>query len=177
VFHELKGLETRSKQLGQPFPLVMFHDVGWPYGRRDMYYNPDNIPFAHRQQFQRRGMKPGQSALLPRGGWNVNVNNALAEGTPRNGVMTAIEDYFKETSLPLHFHYVPGIQGFGVLYTRDLRQQNAALGQFLQSLELAPHMRDHVERLERARVDLMMAYNEQRRMVLQLQQQLQGKTP
>ena len=28
----------------RPLPLLVLHDVGWPYGRRDLYYDPDDIP-------------------------------------------------------------------------------------------------------------------------------------
>ena len=30
----------RSRQAGVPLPLCFLHDVGWPYGRRDLYYAP-----------------------------------------------------------------------------------------------------------------------------------------
>ena len=48
VYNELKIIERNFKE--QDFPLIFLHDVGWPYARRDLYYNPNNIPpqFRHR---------------------------------------------------------------------------------------------------------------------------------
>ena len=34
---------------GGPLPLLLFHDVGWPHGRRDVYFEPDKVPSEHRQ--------------------------------------------------------------------------------------------------------------------------------
>ena len=41
VYNELKIIE---KNCYKKFPLIFLHDVSWPYGRRDLYYDPDNIP-------------------------------------------------------------------------------------------------------------------------------------
>ena len=38
VFNELKLIEKLSDKQSQPFPLILLHDIGWPYGRRDLYY-------------------------------------------------------------------------------------------------------------------------------------------
>ena len=36
VFHELEALARSAGDEPERFPLVMLHDVGWPYGRRDL---------------------------------------------------------------------------------------------------------------------------------------------
>jgi hypothetical protein len=36
--------------------MVFFHDVGWPYERRDMYYQPDTIPVDFLQKYERKGI-------------------------------------------------------------------------------------------------------------------------
>lgn len=156
VYNELKLIEKRCAEKSHPFPMVLFHDVGWPYGRRDLYYNPATIPPEFRQPYARKGMRPGTSELLEQGGFNTNLNNAIHEGGPRNGVLTAVEDFFKETSLPMELIAVPGFHGLGILCPKQLTAANAALGQFLKSLELPPIMQRYLGLLEGSRVVLFM---------------------
>ena len=42
VYEELKTISSRS--LLRPGGIIFFHDVEWPWGRRDMYYQPELIP-------------------------------------------------------------------------------------------------------------------------------------
>ena len=44
VYHECRLLAEVSASAGALLPVMVFHDVCWPYGRRDLYYNPDDIP-------------------------------------------------------------------------------------------------------------------------------------
>ena len=44
VFHELRLLAETARQADVPLPVLVLHDVGWPYGRRDLYYAPERIP-------------------------------------------------------------------------------------------------------------------------------------
>ena len=44
VYHELKMLEAGARRSGALLPVLIMHDVGWPYGRRDLYYDPDGCP-------------------------------------------------------------------------------------------------------------------------------------
>ena len=44
IFNELQLIEKHCKT----FPLVLLNDTGWPYARRDLYYNPDTIPSEFR---------------------------------------------------------------------------------------------------------------------------------
>ena len=61
VYHELRMLADTARRAGAPLPVLVLHDVGWPYGRRDLYYEPDRIPEEFRQPYARAGMRPGQS--------------------------------------------------------------------------------------------------------------------
>src|ERR687894_1538058 len=63
VLSELKLIEKRCKELSQPFPLVLMHDIGWPYGRRGLYYKPETIPDAYRRPFSKEGMHPESAEL------------------------------------------------------------------------------------------------------------------
>lgn len=44
VFHELRMLAETARASLAPLPVLILHDVGWPYGRRDLYYAPERIP-------------------------------------------------------------------------------------------------------------------------------------
>ncbi|MCD6024320.1 MAG: hypothetical protein K0Q91_1236 [Fibrobacteria bacterium] len=94
VYNELRLIRERG--LLKPGGVIFLHDVGWPYGRRDMYYEPERVPPAHRQPYARKGIVPGRS-MLDAAGANAQHDNALTEGGPRNGVLTAIEDFVRES--------------------------------------------------------------------------------
>ena len=44
VYHELRFLREAAEAAGRPLPLLVMHDVCWPYGRRDLYYEPEPHP-------------------------------------------------------------------------------------------------------------------------------------
>ncbi|MBA4494332.1 class I SAM-dependent methyltransferase [Paenactinomyces guangxiensis] len=114
VYHELKIIENKAKQTGK-FPIVFLHDTEWPYGRRDMYYLPDTIPAHYRKPYSTKGIKAGQSQLADQGGTNQGLNNATYEGGEKNGVLTAIEDFLRETYFPIRFYRVKTNNGLGIL--------------------------------------------------------------
>jgi len=152
VFHELKLLEERALKQSPPFPMVFLHDVGWPYARRDLYYDPTSIPPEFRQPYARKGMHPDQSRLLDSGGMNPNLCNALEEGTPRNGVLTAVEDFLAQTSIPLDFWIIPGLNGLGILAPRAVLEQNASLADYLDQWRLPDDVTAYLERIEDFRI-------------------------
>src|ERR1039457_6819312 len=61
VFHELNVISDRD--LLKPGGMVFFHDVEWPYGRRDMYFQPETIPQKYRHSCAQKGIVEGQSEL------------------------------------------------------------------------------------------------------------------
>jgi len=91
VYHELRMLRETAGKSGTPMPLLIMHDVCWPYGRRDLYYAPERIPEEFRQSHDTRGILPGRKELVQDGGLNQQLENAVEEGGPRNGVMTALD--------------------------------------------------------------------------------------
>jgi hypothetical protein len=44
------------------------HDVLWPYGRRDLYYEPERVPEEFRQPYEMKGIRPGTKQVLPAAG-------------------------------------------------------------------------------------------------------------
>jgi hypothetical protein len=114
VYSELSLLHTRAEANGLAPPIVISHDVAWPYARRDMYYNPSDLDATQKHPYAYRGMLPGVSELTEHG-MNGVLANALHEGGPRNGVLTAIEDYITSANIDFVFRKLPFFNGLGIL--------------------------------------------------------------
>lgn len=114
VYTELNLLHARAEQSGVPPPIVLSHDVAWPYARRDMYYNPDDLEASQKHPYAYRGMLPGVPELVEHG-MNGVLANAMHEGGPRNGVLTAIEDYIASAGVDFVFRKLPFFNGLGML--------------------------------------------------------------
>ena len=142
VYNELKIIEKQFKN--KKFPIVFMHDVGWPYARRDLYYNPDNIPEAFRQPYKKLGMYPDHTELKS-GGLNSDLYNSIYENNPNNGVLTAVEDFIDESNLELYFELIDVFHGLGILFTHNDEIENFVK----KTIKNA----DLVSRLEKARVN------------------------
>lgn len=149
VYQESLAIWERTRATGRSF-LVFYHDVGWPWARRDLYYAPDQIPreFVHPYTFD-KGVtldNPGVVAggFEGKGGWAC----ALREGGPRNGVLTAVEDFVLGREEGLLWAQVPAVFGLGVLFDRDAPWAEE-LGALLQPWHMNPIM----ARLERNRLE------------------------
>ncbi|KQL48725.1 family 2 glycosyl transferase [Brevibacillus choshinensis] len=114
VYHELKQIEMIAEQTGK-FPLVFLHDTEWPYGRRDLYHNPENISPEFRQPYERKGIVYGQSQLADQGGFCEGAYHAINENGEKNGVLTAIEDFLGETNIHLSFFHLTSNNGLGII--------------------------------------------------------------
>jgi hypothetical protein len=126
VYNELRLLQSSAVKDGTLPPIFVLHDVQWPYGRRDGYYAPDQIPDAFRQPCAYKGLRRGSDALLDDGGLNTHVCNALHAGGARNGVLTALEDFLREQRDPFVCIVVDLFTGLGLAADqRRLGQQPA----------------------------------------------------
>jgi Methyltransferase domain len=117
VFNELQQID----RINADWPVLAMHDVGWPYGRRDMYYAPETIPSEYLQPHRRSGMLQYCSALTEQGRIGHNWN-AEREGGARNGVLTALEDFFAQTHRDLRLFARPGRGGLGVVVSAEALQ-------------------------------------------------------
>ncbi len=149
VRRESETIWERTRAARRPF-LVFYHDVGWPWGRRDLYYDPDTIPAdARRPHTWDHGVTPGEPGVVRggfrgEGGWAC----ALNAGGPKNGVLTAVEDFVEGKEPDLVWACVPAVFGLGVLF--DSRAPwTEAVKRFL----LPYHMNPLLERLERNRLE------------------------
>jgi hypothetical protein len=117
VSGELRALRDRLLDPERP-ALVILHDVQWPCARRDTYYAPERIPEDERQPYSyESGIAPGNPGLDPHGFRGAGVFAvAEHEGGPRNGVLTAVEDFVEATPGLVH-RIVPVVFGCGFLYS------------------------------------------------------------
>lgn len=116
VSEELRVLGERAG--GASLPLLLFHDVCWPHARRDHYFAPEQIPEDHRRPLvgQDRGILPWEEGSHPEG--MPYPKSAEREGGPRNGVLTAVEDFVQATP-GLRLVVVPAFFGFGAMWHED----------------------------------------------------------
>jgi hypothetical protein len=116
VRHELEAIDRRAREAGRSW-LAVLHDVGWPSGRRDMYYAPSSLPpeSVHDHTWD-RGVVVGESEPVE-GGFRGEGSFAWAthEGGPANGVLTAVDDFLAERDDLVYVH-VPCVFGLGIIY-------------------------------------------------------------
>lgn len=149
---ELDAIARGTERLRDRGPLICVHDVGWPWGRRDMYYAPENIPAEHRHPSSNElGVTLHDDALVD-GGMRDPGRYAIARrpGGPRNGVLTAVEDFLaaeREAGAEWEMVLVPAAFGLALLYRpatvpqacmrqlQRLRSSADVLGGFLRVVE------------------------------------------
>src|SRR6202008_1913470 len=115
VSEELRLIEAGAG--GGGLPVVLFPDVGWPHGRRGDCVGPGELPAAARRPLAGDGMGivPGELGVRPDG--LPYPRSAAQEGGPRNGVLTAIEDFVAGRD-ELRIVVVPAFFGFGAVWDR-----------------------------------------------------------
>lgn len=152
VYHELTAIEAIQRRAGRPL-LAFLHDVSWPCARRDFYYAPDRVPpgwrhphsFDHGVRLDEDGVYAGRG-LRGMGAFAV----ALEAGGPRNGVLSAVEDFLKEADSeerPLFYVHVPAVLGLGIIFDAEA-PWSSALAEFL----LPYHANPLIARLEENRL-------------------------
>ncbi len=153
VFHELQALSRTAEAAGALLPVLVLHDVTWPYGHRDLYYEPSQIPEEFRQPWARAGMAPGFHRLLADGGFNVDLANAIDGGGPRNGVMKALEDFLEGYDRPYRQMVLPFYYGLAVVVDEERLAASPELTRVLDHFE-SPKGRERLLKLsERIRID------------------------
>ncbi|HTX30991.1 MAG TPA: class I SAM-dependent methyltransferase [Solirubrobacteraceae bacterium] len=126
-------------------PLLLFHDVSWPHGRRDDYFSPQLVPDDYRQPTtEGGGLFPGVPKTTS-GGLPYKWP-AATEGGPRNGVLTAVEDFVSSHD-GLRLAVIPAFFGLGVVWRTDAPYADE-LARLLDPLDRHPL----VARLEANRV-------------------------
>jgi hypothetical protein len=166
VEQELRLIAERAS--GRQLPLLLFHDVCWPHGRRDDYFDPEQIPADYRRAVvgEGAGIAPDDPSVRDDG--LPYPRSASQEGGERNGVLTAIED-FVATDDALRLVVVPAFFGFGAVWHREAPWAEE-VGRILDPWDRNPLL----ERLETNRV-LHIAREHALRVALWRAQERQGR--
>lgn len=145
VRKELELIGERAP--GAELPLLLFHDVCWPHGRRDDYFDADQIPAGERHPTagEAGGISPGDPGLRPDG--LPYPRSAAREGGERNGVLTAIEDFVADRDR-VRLVVIPAFFGFGAVWHVD-KPWAPEVARMLDPFDRNPLL----ERLEANRVD------------------------
>ncbi len=107
VFNELKIINKSNDE----FPLVFLGHNIFPHKRRDSYINPEIIP----EQFLNKYSK---ELIYKDVKLRDNYFHAIEENTPKNGVLTAIEDFIKENP-SIDMMNIKFINGITILYPKN----------------------------------------------------------
>lgn len=150
VFNELSLIDQLSTAHQLP-ALIYMHDVSWPCGRRDMYYDPSTIPANFIQPNSNKlgitfAKQASETGGLKGPYW------ALQEGGPKNGVLTAVEDFLKATTTKYLWFHIPAILGLGILIN-EAHPLAQIIAEFYQPFNNNPL----IELIERDRVSHYLA--------------------
>jgi len=131
---------------------IFLHDVGWPWGRRDLYYAPDRIPAERRLP---HSFDLGVTVHSPQaiaGGFRGMGAFAVAldEGGERNGVLTAVEDFGRAHPGEYTYRSIDAVFGLGALSPKGSVADEVIAEVF------APYDNALVRRLERNRLELYL---------------------
>ena len=113
VLADLETLHSTRARTG--IKILFLHDVSWPWARRDIYYDPARVahPHAFHAENTASPYVEGSPGLPPAG-----YMTADAEGGPRNGVLTAVEDFLGSRT-GWEFRRIPVLYGIGLLLCRE----------------------------------------------------------
>jgi hypothetical protein len=100
-----------------PDAVIVFHDLMWPCGRRDFYYQPTGLSDAEVHADSDEGPTVWHDGLTPAGFIGAGSFTVAREaGGERNGVLTAVEDALSAADDPSwQLEIIPAIFGVGVL--------------------------------------------------------------
>lgn len=124
--------------------VVFLHDLGWPWGRRDLWYNPAERGSGSILVDGKRSISLDHPKTVSYGlGIELGAVSAVAEveGGPKNGVLTALEDFLKSPEGDgWQFTWTPIFYGVGMLTYREERSQRfARLDQYFDAFnQVAP---------------------------------------
>ena len=80
-----------------------------------------------RNEYAKAGIVKGQPTLKKGKGLNQTLCNAITEGGAKNGILTAIEDYLKQSAISFRFEQIPSNFGLGIIVTEKRLDSEPAL--------------------------------------------------
>lgn len=166
VYNELKLIEKHVQEKKSRFPLLMVHDTGWPYGRRDMYYNPENIPETYLKPYKKMGISPETPELLENKGINDHLCNAIHENEWQSGVLTAVEDFLKETTFSIEIFSIPAYHGMSIVYPLEFKKNGSFL-KLLEGFASSEYLLEILNQVETSRIGLRVEKEDLERVIKQ----------
>lgn len=152
TYSELRLLARTARQADREAPLIVVHNVHWPFGRRDGYFDPEAIPLPQRREHTDLGLVPGRREPGEEG-LRLAPWSAVREFEPRSGVLTAVEDFLAESELDWTLIEVPGFHGAAVLAEARRLQRQPALAAALEQLRSPRFLGGQARRAEAARLE------------------------
>lgn len=177
VYHELLAIEKTYQPSPEQYPILIFHDINWPYAKRDLYYNPKNIPDQYLHAHKKAGIAYDKATLDNHYYFNAHLDNAMVEGGEKNGVLTAIEDFIAQSTADFEWLTFPLFHGLGVLISKTRLAQNKTLQNTIDKcLKTPKYLGSMLEDIEKIRAievaDLYHQINQLQQENQQLQAQL-----
>src|SRR5438477_430161 len=101
-------------------------------------------------------LRPGTKQVLPKGGINPLHYNAVTEGGPRNGVMTALDDFVAEYDKPLRVLVLPVYFGLAIVVEEARLASQPELARLLDRFESAEGKDDLLQIAESTRLQAIL---------------------
>lgn len=159
VAMELEGI---AKATASSDCLIFLHDLGWPNGRRDFWYSLDSAPDDASRMSDGHGVSLDvEGVCLKSQGIGLGSIAAVAplEGGPRNGVLTAVEDFLAtDEGSAWEFRWTPVFFGFGYLVKR-VTLAGGRLSLLEERFKSFDNLRDILGPLEFNRLRLLQTTN------------------
>ncbi len=150
VQHLLHAAQAQAARLGQSFPVTLLANSFWPHGRRDCYTDPAAIPAFFRHPHEKAGLRPYQARPAASSGLFADRFHASAEHGPRNGVLTALEDFVSAAAGTIAALSLPFHHGLSLIYPRRGADE-PGLRILIEGFALGPVARGLAESAELAR--------------------------
>lgn len=146
VFNELKCLITSN-----PKVWIFLHDVKWPCGYRDLYYNPNVIPNKSLHNYSYSNCINENNEVDAKGGFNGNGNFAFANqyGGKKNGVKSAVDDFILENNA-YYYNEIDPVMGLGLIVPVSDMDSSVLI--------LRPYQNYLINTLEKNRIELYVKY-------------------
>jgi hypothetical protein len=151
VHSDLSLLARSAERADRPAPLIVVHNIHWPFGRRDGYYDPAAIPPASLHARSELGLVPGRREPSE-DGLRLVPWVATRDFEPRSGVLTAVESFVADSELEWTTVELPGFNGVAVLAEARLLERTPALAGALRDLGSSRFLRRQARRAESARL-------------------------